>query len=101
MDKAVEKSGITKPVTVHTLRHSFVTHLLESGVDIYYFQRLLGHTSIKLKFQSKKRLSMEEIILKLTGKDIRKCPCCNNGIMKRKSELKPTICSPPKKIKTA
>lgn len=63
-------------------------------------KRLTG-TSIKLKFQSNKKLSIEELILKLTGKDIRKCPCCNNGMMKRKSELKPTICSPPKKIKTA
>ncbi|MBL4937746.1 site-specific integrase [Clostridium sp. YIM B02515] len=47
MDKAVHKVGIAKPATVHTLRHCFATHLLESGVDIYYIQRLLGHTNIK------------------------------------------------------
>lgn len=67
---AAQRAGIQKPVRPHTLRHSFATHLVESGADIQTVKLLLGHEDIR----------HTEIYLHLSERHIRACPNPLDGL---------------------
>lgn len=67
------KAGIKKKVSVHSLRHSFATHLLEGGIDLRYIQELLGHASSKTT----------EIYTHITEKGIKNIASLLDRIMKK------------------
>ena len=75
-EKAHRKSGIDKKASMHTLRHTFATHLLDSGTDIRYIQILLGHTHTKTT----------EIYTHITNRDLQKIESPLDRMMQNKTK---------------
>ncbi len=82
INESLQKTNIKKQVSMHPLRHSFATHLLEDGVDIYTIQHLLGHSQLRTSIIY---LHVAQVIPKVAQiiRDYGSPFCENNSILKQ------------------